>query len=140
MNREDPNVIWEDVLKSDASEIEKVHHLWLSKLPPQYCDKHKEVKLISNAEESRVRTDHINHRYGPLEPKLASDHWRFYFVGQCAECNWQKRAMRMGISRLYRNFSFDNFKCDKKNLENIVERAKSYAKDPHGFLLLQGGY
>ena len=142
MSRDGQKEIWGDVSKGDASEIEKAHKVWLSKLPPKYCDKHKEVQLILNAEESISRVKKYNDvlkRY-VMTPELASNNWRFYFVGQCAECNWQTRAMRVGISRLYRNFSFDNFKCDKKNLESIVERAKSYAKDPHGFLLLQGGY
>ena len=72
-------------------------------------------------------------------PELASDHWRFYFIGQCTECNWETRAKASGISKLYRDFSFDNFKCDEKNLESIVKRVRSYAKEPHGFLLMQGG-
>ena len=48
MKKDDPNVIWEDVLKSDASEIEKAHKLWLSKLPPQYCAIHEERAINLN--------------------------------------------------------------------------------------------
>ena len=141
MKKDDPNVIWEDVLKSDDSEIEKAHKLWLSKLPPQYCAIHKEKQLILIAEESidRVKSVNLDLRYGQPEPELASGRWRFYFIGQCTECNWERRAKASGISKLYRGFSFDNFKCDEKNLESIVKRVRSYAKEPHGFLLMQGG-
>ena len=141
MKRDGPNVIWEDVLKSDDSEIEKAHDLWLSKLPPQHCAIHIEKQLILIAEESidRVKSVNFNLRYGQPEPELAGNHWRFYFIGQCKECNWETRAKASGISTLYRDSSFDNFKCDEEDLKNIVERAKSYAKDPFGFLLLQGG-
>ena len=141
MKRDGPNVIWEDVLKSDDSEIEKSHDLWLSKLPPQHCAIHIEKQLILIAEESidRVKSVNFNLRYGQPEPELAGNHWRFYFIGQCKECNWETRAKASGISTLYRDSSFDNFKCDEEDLKNIVERAKSYAKDPFGFLLLQGG-
>ena len=141
MKKDGPNVIWEDVLKSDDSEIEKAHDLWLSKLPPQHCAIHKEKQLILIAEESidRVKSVNSNLRYGQPEPELASGRWRFYFIGQCTECNWETRAKASGISKLYRDFSFDNFKCDEKNLESIVKRVRSYAKEPHGFLLMQGG-
>ena len=141
MKRDGPNVIWEDVLKSDASEIEKVHELWLSKLPPQHCAIHKEEQLILEVNESidRVKSVNLDIRYGLSEPELAGNYWRFYFIGQCKECNWETRAKASGISTLYRDSSFDNFKCDEEDLKNIVERAKSYAKDPFGFLLLQGG-
>ena len=141
MNRDGPNVIWEDVLKSDDSKIEKAHKLWLSKLPPQYCAKHEKEQLILEAKDSidRVKSVKFNLRYGPPDPELASGHWRFYFIGKCTECNWETRAKASGISTLYRDFSFDIFKCDEKNLDSIVKRVKSYAKDPLGFLLLQGG-
>ena len=141
MNRKGPNVIWEDVLKSDVSEIEKAHKLWLSKLPPQYCAIHKEEQLILEVNKSidRVKSVNLDLRYGLSEPELVSGQWRFYFIGKCKECNWETRAKASGISKLYRDSSFDNFKCDEKNLESIVKRLKSYAKEPHGFLLLQGG-
>ncbi len=141
MKRDGPNVIWEDVLKSDASEIEKAHELWLSKLSPQFCAIHEEEQLILKAEESISSVKEYNDvlkRY-VMTPALASDHWRLYFIGQCTECNWERGAKAEGISRLYRDFSFDNFKCDEKNLESIVKRVRSYAKEPHGFLLMQGG-
>ena len=60
MKKDGPNVIWEDVLKSDDSEIEKAHKLWLSKLPPQYCAIHKEKQLILIAEESIDRVKSVN--------------------------------------------------------------------------------
>ena len=141
MSRDGQKEIWEDVLKGDASEIEKAHKVWLSKLPPQYCSYHKEEQLILNAEESISRVKKYNDvltRY-VMTPELASGRWRFYFIGQCTECNWETRAKASGISTLYRDFSFDNFKCDEKNLESIVKRVRSYAKEPHGFLLMQGG-
>ena len=141
MKRDGPNVVCEDVLKSDVSEIEKAHKLWLSKLPPQYCAIHKEEQLILEVNKSidRVKSVNLDIRYGLSEPELAGNYWRFYFIGQCKECNWETRAKASGISTLYRDSSFDNFKCDEEDLKNIVERAKSYAKDPFGFLLLQGG-
>ena len=141
MKRDGPNVVCEDVLKSDVSEIEKAHKLWLSKLPPQYCAIHKEEQLILEVNKSidRVKSVNLDLRYGLSEPELASGHWRFYFIGKCKECNWETRAKASGISKLYRDFSFDNFKCDEKNLESIVKRVRSYAKEPHGFLLMQGG-
>ncbi len=131
--------IWKDVLKDDASEIGKAHKLWLSKLPPQYCDIHKEEKLILKAEESidRVKSVNFNFRYGPPTPELASNNWRFYFIGVCPECNWLAKAS--DIPRLARDFSFDNFECDQEDLKDIVDRAKSFAQNPHGFLLMQGG-
>ena len=139
MKRDGPNVIWEDVLKSDVSEIEKAHKLWLSKLPPQYCAIHKEEQLILEVNKSidRVKSVNLDIRYGLSETELASDHWRFYFIGKCTKCKQIEIASE--ISNLYRDSSFDNFKCDEKNLESIVKRLKSYAKEPHGFLLLQGG-
>ena len=141
MKKDGPNVKWEDVLKSDDSEIEKAHKLWLSKLPPQYCANHKKEQLIQETEDSinRVKSVNFDPRYGPPYPELASNHWRFYFIGKCTECNWETRAKASGISTLYSQFSFDNFRCDEKNLDSIVERVKSYAKDSLGFLLLQGG-
>ncbi len=142
MNRDGPNVIWEDVLKSGDSEIEKAHELWLSKFTPQYCAKHEEEQLILSTKSSVYLVKSVNDRdrYGrPPEPELASDHWRFYFIGQCTECNWETSAKAAGISTLYRDFSFKNFKCDEENLDSIVERVKSYANKPHGFLLLKGG-
>ena len=139
MKRAGPNVIWEYVLKSNASEIEKAHELWLSKLPPQYCAIHKEEQLILEVNKSidRVKLVNLDPRYGLSEPELASGHWRFYFIGKCTECKQIEIASK--ISKLYQDSSFDNFKCDEKNLESIVKRLKSYAKEPHGFLLLQGG-
>ena len=139
MKRDGPNVIWEDVLKSDDSEIEKAHKVWLSKLPPQYCAIHKEEQLILEVNKSidRVKSVNLDLRYGLSEPELASGHWRFYFIGKCTECKQIEIASE--ISKLYQDSSFDNFKCDEKNLESIVKRLKSYAKEPHGFLLMQGG-
>ena len=139
MKRDGPNVVCEDVLKSDVSEIEKAHELWLSKLPPQYCAIHKEEQLILEVNKSidRVKLVNLDLRYGLSKPELASGHWRFYFIGKCKECKQIEIASK--ISKLYQDSSFDNFKCDEKNLESIVKRLKSYAKEPHGFLLLQGG-
>ncbi len=48
------------------------------------------------------------------------------------------RDIRPEILELYQDFSFDNFECDEEDLKKIVTRAKSFAKDPHGFLLMQG--
>ena len=58
-------------------------------------------------------------------------------MGKCTECKQIEIASE--ISKLYQDSSFDNFKCDEKNLESLVDRAKSYAQDPHGFFLMQGG-
>ena len=139
MNREGPNVICEDVLKSDAQEIEKAHDLWLSKLPPQYCAIHKEEQLNLEVNKSidRVKSVNLDLRYSLSETELASTHWRFYFIGKCTECKQIEIASE--ISKLYQDSSFENFKCDEEDLKNIVERAKSYAQNPLGFLLFQGG-
>ena len=92
MSRDGQKEIWEDVLKGDASEIEKAHKVWLSKLPPQYCSYHKEEQLILEVNKSidRVKLVNLDLRYGLSKPELASGHWRFYFIGKCTECNWDR--------------------------------------------------
>lgn len=73
-----------------------------------------------------------------LTPELSSGNWRFYFIGKCKKCEWVAKAS--DIPKLYQDFSFDTFNCKPHNLENIVKLTKSYAQDPKGFLLIQGGY
>ncbi len=131
------NELWENVSKGDASEKEKAHELWLSKFPPQYCVFHKEEQLILKAEESlnRIKSDngyYIRSRYD-LTPELASNNWRFYFIGECKECKWLAKATE--IPMLAHDFSFDNFECDQENLKNIVDRAKSFANNLMDFCL-----
>ena len=114
----------------------------MSELPLRYCYFHKEVQITLKAEESisQVKKDNDASTRFVLTPALSKDNWRFYFIGECTECNWETKAKVAGIPTGYCRCSFNNFKCDEENLDSIVERVKSYANNPHGFLLLKGGY